>query len=152
MSIREEARQEAERRYPIRLPYNRDFEIRDREQKAFEAGAVWASERADREPCADTGCPHEACEIDTAGNPTRCADCGDDLDSVPDWKPSNAEVEAAARKVFETDAPSHEPEEWFTVSPQLRNDYRATARAALLAAQEVRRIARGDTTNEKEKR
>ena len=54
-------------------------------------------------------------------------------------EPGDSEVEAAARKVFETDAPSHEPEEWFTVSPQLRNDYRATARAALLAAQEVRR-------------
>lgn len=50
MTIRDDARQEAERRYPIRLPYNRDFEIRDREQKAFEAGAVWASEQTDREP------------------------------------------------------------------------------------------------------
>ena len=53
----------------------------------FIAHAEWRDERA------DTGCAHEACEIDTAGNPTRCADCGDYLDSVPDREPSDAEVQ-----------------------------------------------------------
>jgi len=62
-------------------------------------------------------------------------------DEQADREPSDAEVEAAARKVFETDAPSHEPEEWFTVSPQLRNDYRATARVALLAAKAMRDVS-----------
>lgn len=36
------------------------------------------------EPSADTGCSHDACEIDAAGIPTRCADCGDDLAAVPE--------------------------------------------------------------------
>lgn len=54
-------------------------------------------------------------------------------------EPTDAEVEAVARKVFETDAPSHEPHQWFEVSEYARSDYRATARAALTAARKARR-------------
>lgn len=54
-------------------------------------------------------------------------------------EPTDAEVEAAARKVFEADAPSHEPHEWFEASEALRSDYRGTARAALSAARAARR-------------
>lgn len=51
---------------------------------------------------------------------------------------TDAEVEAAARKVFEYDAPSHEPDEWSGLSEPLKFDYRGTARAALEAARKVK--------------
>ena len=41
-----DARKAAEERYPIRLPYNLDFEIRSREQDSFVAGAEWQAARA----------------------------------------------------------------------------------------------------------
>lgn len=55
MSIRDDARQEAERRYPALNPDAEDLTyprsaIRRMTRGAFEAGAVWASEQADREP------------------------------------------------------------------------------------------------------
>ena len=92
-------------------------------------------EKADRELSADTGCPHEACEIDTAGNPTRCADCGNYLDSVPDREPSDAAVEAAARAMAHADVTN--PDGW-VMTEEARNVYSDMARAALIAAQEVR--------------
>ena len=55
MTIRDDARQEAERRWPalnpgdVELTYPRGA-LRATARKAFEAGAVWASEQADREP------------------------------------------------------------------------------------------------------
>lgn len=54
MSIESEARAEAERRWPalnpgdVELTYPRGA-LRATARKAFEAGAVWASEQADRE-------------------------------------------------------------------------------------------------------
>jgi len=53
--IRDEARQEAERQYPalnpgdVELTYPRGA-LRATARKAFERGAVWASEQADRDP------------------------------------------------------------------------------------------------------
>lgn len=151
VSIREEAQQEAERRrpdIPADLPGTPGNEAQfptgysyASERSMFVAGAVWASEQAEG---SDRMGPAAYCHL--------CAVAGGYPDHHGQWvecscqradrEPSDAEVEAAARKVFETDAPSHEPEEWFTVSPQLRNDYRATARAALLAARgEVRDVS-----------
>ena len=132
MNIEDEARQEADKRWPHTGNGGDLDSSRSVRRLTFVQGAVWASEQADhverisrnlaqtstltgqdalllvktaqkiaeveqpdREPSADTGCPHEACEIDTAGNPTRCADCGDDLDSVPDSEPSDAEIRIA---------------------------------------------------------
>lgn len=87
-SIEDEARAEAER-------FNEDAEARFAhdpsahgvDEWSFIAGALWAASRQPSEGGA--GCPHEACEIDSAGNPTRCADCGDDLEAAPE--PSEAD-------------------------------------------------------------
>ena len=54
------------------------------------------------------------------------------------YEVTEAEVEAAARKIFEYDAPSHEPDEWSGLSEPLKSDYRGTARAALEAARKVK--------------
>lgn len=131
MSIETDARQEAERRWP-----SPNSGLYEGLIIGFEKGAVWAHEQDDREP-SDDPCPEWNCP-DLSAEDRRDGKTCPEHPCTCDREPSDAEVEAAARKVFETDAPSHEPEEWFTVSPQMRNDYRATARAALLAAQEVR--------------
>ena len=55
-----------------------------------------------------------------------------------DAEVTESEVEAAARKIFEYDAPSHEPDEWSGLSEPLKSDYRGTARAALEAARKVK--------------
>ena len=90
----------------------------------------------DPEPGADTGCPHKTCEIDTAGNHTRCADCGDLLAAAPDREPSDAAVEAAARAMAHADVTN--PDGW-VMTEEARNVYSDMARAALIAAQEVSR-------------
>ncbi len=110
MTIRDEARQEAERRWPLNHlvddPFGETGEAwsdpygyHETAQKAFEAGAVWASEHPDREP-------------------------------------SDAEVEAAAEAMWDRwGSPG-----MFPYAPvHRRNSFRSDARAALLAAQEVRR-------------
>lgn len=93
MNIAEEAVEEAQRRVAT-------GELMAKDAKGFALGYIaGATERL--EPSADTGCAHEACEIDTAGNPTRCADCGDYLDSVPDPEPSDADFNRAAQTFYE---------------------------------------------------
>lgn len=81
--------------------------------------------------------PHHALEVDVLT--WCCLKCGrpakghDKAREVTD-----AEVEAAARKIFEYDAPSHEPDEWSGLSEPLKSDYRGTALAALEAARKVK--------------
>lgn len=138
MSIETDARQAAEEYTRRHIGGMQPVEtVGDKVRAAFIAGAVWAREQDTREPSADTGCPHEAFEIDTAGNPTRCADCGDHLAAVPGREPSDAEVRDEAEALYPLNRESPD------VIIALRSAYRAgvdrEGRAALLAAQEVRR-------------
>lgn len=103
------------------FPEKAEWEIRDAVNALQNAGILFRERTVQGEPAgADTGCPHDAWEIDTEGNPTRCADCGDDLAAVPgpQGEPSDAAVAAGL-------------DAWFRTSRQsLRESMRAALRAA----------------------
>lgn len=100
MSIQDEARAAADEYARHHIGGMQPVEtLGDKVSAAFEAGAVWRDEQADREP-------------------------------------SDAAVEAAARAMAHADVTN--PDGW-VMSEEARNVYSDMARAALIAAQEVRR-------------
>ena len=97
------------------------------------------------EVTAERAKPHHALEVDVltwhclkCGRPARGHDKAREVTDAKAYEVTEAEVEAAARKIFEYDAPSHEPDEWSGLSEPLKSDYRGTARAALEAARKVK--------------
>lgn len=108
----------------------------EQERRAEEAEAKLAEAREE---------PHHALEVDVltwhclkCGRPARGHDKAREVTDAKAYEVTEAEVEAAARKIFEYDAPSHEPDEWSGLSEPLKSDYRGTARAALEAARKVK--------------
>ena len=142
MTIRDDARQEAERQYPalnpgdVELTYPRGA-LRATARKAFERGAVWASERADRDErvvrflAMATPMVYQAAIV-AVREMTRLLDAEHlaRRDCLTDREPSDAEVEAGAEAMREQ-GPGNTPiwDDWV---------WHRFARAALLAAQEVR--------------
>lgn len=135
MSVREEARQEAERRWPEaeswRMGVNAEREWR---RRAFIDGASWASEQADREKVVcDHGCTAVTglCLVDH--KPTTASEQADREPSDAETIEHVARAIQAAHKPKDTEVPA-----WKDESEEWRETYRDFARAALLAAQEVR--------------
>lgn len=127
MTIRDEARQEAERRWTRDIDVNNPLSGPERRSRrvGFELGALWASEQADR------GC----------GHPNHGAEAHDCAPFLPDREPSEESVEKAAIAIGRQEScVNPQTGTWYAdVRKVTRDRFRGYARAALLAAQEVRR-------------